>query len=184
MRKWPRGKLRAPAADKRAIGQERPVGGEHMHVRVEVGQVPEGLHKQDQPRARTWCGFGVPEHRRRSESPRPNPPNSIHRSCYSSQPSRLSTTMTMATATCSVATASAVRVAMARRLLGVLRVSDERLQPRQRRSKCVRQNTDLERLRRKGAAKIFAKRIAKRNVFPASMYSFSEFTISRFPVVH
>ncbi len=25
------------------IGQERPVGGEHMHVRVEVGQVAEGL---------------------------------------------------------------------------------------------------------------------------------------------
>jgi len=43
--------------DKRAIGQERSVGGEHMHVRAEVGEVarrsPSGLHKQDQPRART-----------------------------------------------------------------------------------------------------------------------------------
>jgi len=35
------------------------VGGEHVHVRVEVGQVPEGLHEQDQPRARTSERLGV-----------------------------------------------------------------------------------------------------------------------------
>ncbi len=45
--------------DKPAIGQERSVGGEHRHVRVEVGQTPEGLHEQDQPRARAGCGLGV-----------------------------------------------------------------------------------------------------------------------------
>ncbi len=42
-----------PALFKRwifAFGR-RNVGGEQMHVRVEVGQVPEGLHEQDQPRA-------------------------------------------------------------------------------------------------------------------------------------
>jgi len=46
-----------------SIGQERPVGREHMHVRVEVGEVarssPSGLNEQDQPRARTGGGFGV-----------------------------------------------------------------------------------------------------------------------------
>ena len=40
-------------------GEERPVGGEHVHVRVEVGQVAEGLNEQDQPRARAGCGLLV-----------------------------------------------------------------------------------------------------------------------------
>ena len=29
--------------DERALGTEHPVGGEHMQVRIEVGQIPEGL---------------------------------------------------------------------------------------------------------------------------------------------
>ena len=39
-----RGKRHEPT-----IRQERSVGGEHMYVRVEVRQIPEGLHEQDQP---------------------------------------------------------------------------------------------------------------------------------------
>ena len=49
-----------------AIGPKRPTGSEHARVRVEVRQIPEGLHEQDQPRARAGCGFGV----RRGEQPR------------------------------------------------------------------------------------------------------------------
>ena len=29
----------------RPVGAKRPVGGEHVHVRVEVRQIPEGLHE-------------------------------------------------------------------------------------------------------------------------------------------
>ena len=34
--------------DVRSVWKERPVGGQHVHVRIEVRQVPEGLHEQDQ----------------------------------------------------------------------------------------------------------------------------------------
>jgi len=35
--------------DNHSIRTECPVSGKHVHVWVEVGQVPEGLHEQDQP---------------------------------------------------------------------------------------------------------------------------------------
>jgi len=35
------------------VGQKRPVCGKYMHMRVEVRQIPEGLHEQDQWSART-----------------------------------------------------------------------------------------------------------------------------------
>ena len=38
----------------RDIVPEYVIGGEHMQVWVEVGQVPEGLHEQDQ--ARPYAG--------------------------------------------------------------------------------------------------------------------------------
>ena len=41
------------------IGQERPVGGKDVHVRVEVRQIPEGLHEQDQPGPGARCRLGI-----------------------------------------------------------------------------------------------------------------------------
>ena len=41
------------------IGQERRVGRQHVHVGVEVRQVPEGLHEQDQHEPSAGCRFGV-----------------------------------------------------------------------------------------------------------------------------
>ncbi len=35
------------------------IGGKHMQVRVEVGQIPERLHEQDQPGAGTRGRLGV-----------------------------------------------------------------------------------------------------------------------------
>jgi hypothetical protein len=45
--------------DEAAIGAKRPVGGEHMHVRVKVHQVAEGMHEQHQPRPGTGRRGGV-----------------------------------------------------------------------------------------------------------------------------
>mgnify|MGYP001604891225 CR=1 FL=1 len=44
--------------DERAIGTEHPVGGEHMQVWVKVGQVPDGLHEQDQAGPGAGGGLG------------------------------------------------------------------------------------------------------------------------------
>ncbi len=45
--------------DKRSVRKERPLGGKDVNVRVEVRQVPEGLHEQDQPRAGAGQRLGV-----------------------------------------------------------------------------------------------------------------------------
>ena len=45
--------------DERALGTEHPVGGEHMQVRVEVRQVPEGLHEQDRRAQNPCAGRGA-----------------------------------------------------------------------------------------------------------------------------
>jgi hypothetical protein len=43
----------------RRVGAERPVGGEHVHMGIEVRQIPEGLHEQDEPRPGPGEGRGV-----------------------------------------------------------------------------------------------------------------------------
>jgi hypothetical protein len=43
-----------------AVCKKRPVGREHVHVRVEVRQVPEALHEQDEPGPRARRRLGVP----------------------------------------------------------------------------------------------------------------------------
>ena len=42
-----------------AIGIESAVRGEHVYMRVEVDQVAEGLHEEDDARPRTGSGAGV-----------------------------------------------------------------------------------------------------------------------------
>jgi len=55
-------------ADKAPIGKERPIGGEHVYMRVEVDQVTESLNEQNDSRAAARERFGI----RLREQPRSN----------------------------------------------------------------------------------------------------------------
>ena len=67
-------------------GQKRPVCGKYMHMRVEVRQIPEGLHEQDQAGAGAGCRLGVRiDEQARGDAaklaePRPAPADRIGRS--------------------------------------------------------------------------------------------------------
>jgi hypothetical protein len=48
----------------RAVGAERPVSGEHVDMGVEVRQVPEGLHEEDEAGPCAGEGEGAPQRNR------------------------------------------------------------------------------------------------------------------------
>ena len=63
-----------------ASGRNAPLSCEHVHARVEVRQIPEGLHEQDQAGAAAGCRLGIRiDEQSRSDAakltePRPVPP--------------------------------------------------------------------------------------------------------------